>query len=88
MSCSFTINKGLSQKVEKNAYDLHLVSVLFLGDLGSTFLVLIRLHDLILELLKLGRLSADAFDFLGAALVFDFEAGHLSGELVFNLGGL
>jgi hypothetical protein len=67
---------------------LYLLSVLLLGDLGGTFLVLVRLHDLVLQLLKLGGLCADAFDFLGASLVLNFETGHLSGELIFDLGGL
>ena len=69
-------------------YDAHLVSVLLFGDLSGTFLVLVGLHDLVLQFLEFVGLRADPFDFFLPAFVLNLEASHLAGKLVFNLGGL
>lgn len=63
-------------------------SVLFLRNLSGSFLILVSLHDLILQFLELVGLSADAFDFFCPAGLLDLEASHFSCELVLDLGGL
>jgi len=67
---------------------LHLLSVLFFGDLGRTLLVLVRSGDALLKLLKFGTLGANTLHFLTLAFVLDLEFGHLASEGVLDLGRL
>ena len=73
------------------AYQIDLLSVLLLSDLGCAFLVLVGGHDLLLEFFEFVRLGADALDLLALAFVVDLEVGHLAGERILDLrlvGGL
>lgn len=65
-----------------------MLSVLLFRDLGRALLVLVRAHDLLLQVLQLVGLRANALDFLALTLVHDLEAGHLAGEGVLDLSAL
>ena len=81
-------NATVSSKSGKTTYQLHLLSVLFFGDLGRALLVLVRSSDALLKFLKLAALGANTLHFLALAFVLDLEFGHLASKGVLDLGRL
>lgn len=91
VSCSY-IPENIAVSVRKFqkpiAYQGDLLSVLLFRNLGGALLVLVRAHDILLQVLKFVRLCANALDLLALTLVHDLQVGHFTGKGVLNLGAL